>query len=169
MTKMATSIGGGDFGIIFAVFLVTLALSLILTNNAAAALTTPIILPVAFNTGIDVKICMITIMLAASDYMTPFGYQTNMMVYSAGNYRFLDFVKFGGIVQLVTGFAAVLVLTFSESWGIFWAASFPLIISYVIYYEAGDYIRERLRRRREGKRGAAPPLAHTDSRARPLL
>jgi di/tricarboxylate transporter len=167
MTRMARGIGGGDFGVIFAVFFVTLALSEILTNNAAAALTTPIILPVAFNTGIDVKICMTTIMLAASDYATPFGYQTNMMVYSAGNYRFLDFVKFGGIVQLVTAFSAVIVLTFHESWGVFWAVSFPVLIAYVVYYEAGDYIRERLRRRREA--GAFNGLGHNDSRAKPLL
>jgi len=65
------------------VFVLTLVLTEVITNNAAAALTFPLafVLAVAF--------------AASGSFISPYGYQTNLMVYNAGNYKLTDFIKFG--------------------------------------------------------------------------
>jgi len=56
---------------------------------------------VAADLGIDYNLMSATLMLGASScYMTPFGYQTNLMVFAAGGYRTMDFIRFGGPLQL---------------------------------------------------------------------
>jgi di/tricarboxylate transporter len=77
-------------------------LSAVLTNNAAAIL----MYKIAMNTvdqspGLDRKKMALVLMLAASDYMTSFGYQTNLMVYGPGGYSNFDFMKFGAPMQLL--------------------------------------------------------------------
>jgi len=61
------------------------------TNNAAAALMFPIAIDAAEGAGINVKIMSYAVMLGASDYTTPFGYQTNLMVYGPGGYKVRPF------------------------------------------------------------------------------
>jgi Na+/H+ antiporter NhaD/arsenite permease-like protein len=76
-------------------------LSAILTNNAAATLMFPIAMDAVDQTGADrLKMSMI-LMLSASDYITSFGYQTNLMVYGPGEYANVDFFKFGSIMQIL--------------------------------------------------------------------
>lgn len=77
-------------------YLVTSLATEAVTNNAAAIVLTPVALKMGTELGVDPRGMILAICFAASaSFMTPTGYQTNMMVYGAGNYRFLDFTKFG--------------------------------------------------------------------------
>ena len=68
----------------------------IITNNAAVALLFPITMATADKLGVNPMPFIITIMIAASaSFATPLGYQTNLMVYGPGGYRFSDYLKIG--------------------------------------------------------------------------
>ncbi len=78
------------------IYLATMLLTEMITNNAAAALVFPIGLSVAEDLGVNFIPFVIAIMIAASaSFATPIGYQTNLMVYSPGGYRFTDFMRVG--------------------------------------------------------------------------
>jgi di/tricarboxylate transporter len=76
-----------DAGLIGAVYFATSLISAFVTNNAAAALMFPIAMGAAEGAGINVKLMSYAVMLGASDFSTPFGYQTNLMVYGPGGYK----------------------------------------------------------------------------------
>jgi di/tricarboxylate transporter len=77
-------------------YLVTLILTELITNNAAAALMFPLGLATAANMNVNAMPFVIATMMAASaGFATPIGYQTNLMVYGPGGYRFNDYVKIG--------------------------------------------------------------------------
>lgn len=83
-------------------YLTTAILTEFLSNNAAAVLLVPVGLSLATHFGIDPKPFLVAITFAASSsFTTPVGYQTNTMVYGAGNYRFMDFVRIGLPLNLV--------------------------------------------------------------------
>ena len=84
-----------------AIYVATVLLSNIVANNAAAALMYPIAAKIAREQGISQTNMAFLLMLAASAcFMSPFGYQTNLMVYGPGGYTTLDFIKFGGPMQV---------------------------------------------------------------------
>lgn len=92
----------GPYGLLGGLILATAILTNIVTNNGAVALMFPIALSVAESQGLAPRALIVSITLAASmAFITPIGYQTNLMVYGPGNYRFLDFARVGGLLQIL--------------------------------------------------------------------
>lgn len=84
------------------VVLVTLALTELITNTAAAILVFPVALTVAGQVGAEPRAFAIAVAVAAScSFLTPIGYQTNTMVYGPGGYRFSDYARLGAPLTLV--------------------------------------------------------------------
>lgn len=82
--------------ILFAVILLTSIFTHILSNNATAVLLLPIAISTAVSLGVDTRPFIIGICFGASAcYASPIGYQTNLLVYGPGGYRFSDFLKLG--------------------------------------------------------------------------
>jgi di/tricarboxylate transporter len=101
--------GFGAYGALIAVFVATWLFTELVTNNAAAALTFPIAYAIAQNLGVDpVPFFMAVAFGASASFISPFGYQTNLMVYSAGNYKLRDYIKLG-VPMALTYSAVVLV------------------------------------------------------------
>lgn len=89
----------------------TLLLTELLSNATVAVLLTPVAVALAESLGVSPRPFLVAIMIAASAaFATPFGYQTNVLVYQMGNYRYLDFLKIGLPLNLVTWVAAVLAI-----------------------------------------------------------
>ncbi|WP_319575544.1 SLC13 family permease [uncultured Desulfobacter sp.] len=82
--------------ILFAIILLTSIFTHILSNNATAVLLLPIAISTAVSLGVDTRPFIIGICFGASAcYASPIGYQTNLLVYGPGGYRFSDFIKLG--------------------------------------------------------------------------
>ncbi len=100
--------GGNPWATLTLVFTATALLTSIATNNVAAVLAFPIALSASDQMGVDIMPFAVTIMVAASaSFATPIGYQTNLMVYNAGGYRFADFVRIGVPLTLLVGLVTV--------------------------------------------------------------
>ena len=79
-----------------AVYLLTTTLTEMVSNNAVAVVMTPVAIGLAVELGVDPRPLVVAVMIAASAcFATPIGYQTNMLVYGPGGYRFSDFLKVG--------------------------------------------------------------------------
>ncbi len=105
LAKQILSFGGGTpLASLACIYLATLLLSELVTNNAAAAIMFPVAMATAKSSGVSPMPFAMTLMVAASaSLISPFGYQTNLMVYGAGHYRFKDFVWIGVPVSLAVG------------------------------------------------------------------
>lgn len=104
--------GAGVLGAMAGVYLLTLLLTELISNNAAAALAFPIALSTARHFGVEpLPFVMLVAYGASAGFMVPFGYQTHLMVYSPGRYRLMDFVK-SGLPVSITYSITVLILTF---------------------------------------------------------
>ena len=98
----------GPAGVIAGVFLLTSSFTWVITNNAVAAIMFPVVLSIAEVIPGDPRPYVITLALGASTcFASPLGYQTNLMVYSAGGYRFSDFMKLGVILNLMVGVVTI--------------------------------------------------------------
>jgi len=96
-----------------ATYLTTTLLTEIINNNTAAVLIFPIAISVAASIGISYEPFVIVIMMAGSaSFATPIGYQTNLMVYGPGAYKFTDFTKIGLPLNLIVGVITVLLVPF---------------------------------------------------------
>ena len=94
------------FATLVAVYVLCSVLTELVTNNAVAVLVAPIAIGLATQMGIDPRPFLIAVMMGASaSFATPIGYQTNTLVYGAGNYRFSDFLKIGIPMNLIVGVA----------------------------------------------------------------
>ena len=83
----------------------------LITNSAAAALTFPIAYNIALGLGVDpVPFVMAVAFAASGSFISPYGYQTNIMVYNAGNYQLTDFVKFGLPISIVYGITVMIMI-----------------------------------------------------------
>lgn len=93
------------------IYLVTMVLTELLSNNAVAALMIPIALGIAEEAGLSARPFIITVTIAASAaFATPIGYQTNTYVYGIGGYRFSDFVRIGVPLNLLCFAVAMIVI-----------------------------------------------------------
>jgi di/tricarboxylate transporter len=106
----------GDVGPLAAlalIYFVTVLLTEAISNNAAAALMFPISVATAVNLGVDVRGFVMAVTIAAScGFATPIGYQTHLIVYGPGGYRFSDFVRVGLPLDLLCGVVAVGVIPY---------------------------------------------------------
>lgn len=97
--------------LLLAIYTLTSVLTEAVTNNAVAVIMTPIVLTLANELGIEPRPLLFAVMFAASaSFATPVGYQTNTIVYAAGNYRFTDFLKIGAPMNVVVGIATCLAI-----------------------------------------------------------
>ncbi|MFB5661890.1 SLC13 family permease [Alteribacillus sp. HJP-4] len=99
----------GMLGILVLMYLLTSLFTEVMTNNAAAVLMFPIAVETANHTGLEPLAMIILITIAASaSFLSPIGYQTNLIVYGPGGYRFTDYIKVGlplSIIVMVTTIA----------------------------------------------------------------
>ena len=101
----------GTLALLAGIFFITNFFTEIITNNAAAALVFPFVLSTAQQLQIPVQPLMIVLAIAASaSFSTPIGYQTNLMVYSAGGYRFSDFLRSGIVMNILAGIITTIVV-----------------------------------------------------------
>ena len=104
LARQLISVSGdlSSYWLLTLMYVLTVLLTAVLSNNASVILLLPIGAQVAQSIGINPLTAIFIITFAASNsFMTPIGYQTNTMVYSAGGYRFLDFLKVGGPLSLI--------------------------------------------------------------------
>ena len=88
--------------VLAAIYLVTMLFTELMSNNAAAVLTFPIAWQTATDLGVNPMPFVIAVTVAAScGFATPMGYQTNLMIYGPGGYKFSDYVRFGGPLNLL--------------------------------------------------------------------
>lgn len=108
LAQAMTELAGSDpLSTMVAVFLATAVLTQLITNNAAAALTFPIAAAVAQDIGANLAPFAMAVMVASSSaFLTPWGYQTNLLVQGPGNYRLVDYLRVGGpLLVFVTIFS----------------------------------------------------------------
>ncbi len=95
--------GLSPFATILLIYLIGLILTEFLSNNAVAVIFTPIAIELAHQLGADPRPFVVAVMFSATlAFATPIGYQTNMMVYGPGGYKFLDFTKVGVPLNIIT-------------------------------------------------------------------
>ncbi len=98
---------------LIAIYVISSILTELVTNNAVAVLIAPIAIGLAAQMGVDPRPFLIAVMIGASaSFATPIGYQTNTLVYGAGNYRFSDFLKIGIPMNVAVGVATCAAIYF---------------------------------------------------------
>ncbi|SEA69810.1 SLC13 family permease [Alkalimonas amylolytica] len=103
--------GYGAYGALIAIFIATWLFTEVVTNNAAAALTFPIAYAMALELSVSPTPFFMAVAFGASaSFISPFGYQTNLMVYSAGNYQLKDYARIGIPMALVYSTVVLLCL-----------------------------------------------------------
>ena len=101
----------GPYGAFIAIFLMTVLFTELITNNAAAALSFPVAYALAV--GFDVSplpFIMAVAFGASASFISPFGYQTNLMVYSAGNYRLKDYIAMGLPLSIIYSITVLILI-----------------------------------------------------------
>lgn len=101
---------GGPVGALIAIYVASNLLAELITNKASAALMVPVALAVAADLGQEpLAFCIAVAVGSAASFLTPIGYQTNLMVMSAGGYTYTDFTRAGAPVSLIVGVITVTV------------------------------------------------------------
>lgn len=105
--------GMPPFLLIWAIYLLTSVLTELVSNNAVAVVVTPIAVGLAQAIGVDPRPLVVAVMIAASaSFATPIGYQTNMLVFGPGGYKFTDFMRVGIPLNLSIGILASALIPF---------------------------------------------------------
>jgi di/tricarboxylate transporter len=113
---VAQLIGGvfgplGASGGLAGIVLTTVLLKSLITNNAAAVLMFPIAMSAATELGLNARAFAVAVALAASaSFLTPLSYQTNLMVYGPGGYRFGDFARLGAPLVILVALATIVLV-----------------------------------------------------------
>jgi di/tricarboxylate transporter len=103
--------GLSPFLTILGVYFFGLMLTEFLSNNAVAVIYTPIVIQLAHSLGVDPRPFAVAVMFSASvAFATPIGYQTNMMVYGPGGYKFSDYMRVGIPLNILTGLLASILI-----------------------------------------------------------
>lgn len=101
----------GKIAVLFGIYAVTSILAAYITNKAAVAIVFPISLTAAHSLGLNpLPFALVVSFAAAANFLTPIGYQTNLMVYGPGGYTFKDFFKIGWPLTLIYMIVTVLIL-----------------------------------------------------------
>lgn len=109
--SLVHAVGDHPWLVLAVIYLATLLVTEVITNNAAAVLMFPVAHAAAGALDINFMPLAVAITLAASaGFATPIGYQTNLMVYGPGGYRFADYLRFGLPLNLVVGVVALIVI-----------------------------------------------------------
>ncbi len=102
----------GKIGLLFGTYLITTFLAAYITNKASVGIVFPIAITMSYNLDISPMPFVLTVAYAAAaNFMTPIGYQTNLMVYGPGGYSFGDFFKIGFPLTILYMLVTVLVLS----------------------------------------------------------
>jgi di/tricarboxylate transporter len=108
LRSVSASMGG--IGLLACTYAATLVITALISNTAAAVLVFPIVLQAALAGGYDPLPFAVCIALGAScEFITPIGYQTNLMVMGPGGYKFMDYVRFGGPLTVMCGVLGVVI------------------------------------------------------------
>ncbi|MDH5737814.1 MAG: SLC13 family permease [Gammaproteobacteria bacterium] len=114
--NLLAGIGNDPWLVLTFLFLFTAALTAMVSNVAAATLMFPLVISISELTGLRLYPLLLCLMMASSaSFMTPIGYQTNLMVYGPGGYRFNDFLKIGTPLTLLACLVTVVICGFMLS------------------------------------------------------
>jgi di/tricarboxylate transporter len=103
----------GPFVVLGSLYLAAGVLTAVMSNQATAVLLTPLAVELAAHLSLNPRPFALAVAFAAStSFMTPVGYQTNTLVYGAGDYRFVDFLKVGTPLTILFGVISVLLIPF---------------------------------------------------------
>lgn len=101
----------GNIGVLFGIFLITSILAAYITNKAAVAIIFPISLAMSVRLNLDPEpFVLVVAYAAAANFMTPIGYQTNLMVYGPGGYSFKDFFRIGFPLTIIYMVGTIFIL-----------------------------------------------------------
>lgn len=101
----------GPLGALIVLYGVTLFATELLSNATVAVLITPVAVALAESLGVDPRPFLVAVMMAASAaFATPFGYQTNVLVYNMAGYSYMDFVRVGVPLNMITWAAAMVAI-----------------------------------------------------------
>ena len=106
-----TLVAGNPLLLLVGTYCVVALLTELVTNNAAAVIIFPVVMSAAESLGVNPMPYVVALMFAASaSFLTPIGYQTNLMVYGPGGYRVSDFLRLGGGLNILTGAIALVLI-----------------------------------------------------------
>jgi len=107
LLDFASSINIGNYGTLFIIFLMTSIAAQLMTNYGSAVIMFPIVIGAAEGLGVSPYPFIFTMMAAAGcNFITPITYQTNLMVYGPGGYKFMDFPRLGVPLTLLVAVLA---------------------------------------------------------------
>jgi len=102
---------GDPFWALVVLYVATVVMTEMITNNAAGVLMFPIAMAVAHDGNVSFLPYVISVMVGASaGFITPIGYQTNLMVYGPGGYRWIDYIRFGTPLSILVGLVTVVLV-----------------------------------------------------------